>query len=96
MINVLCLVFIVMVRIYVKKKHTRYSKMDFLEAIQAVKRGKMKVSVAATKFNIPQSTLRDHVKGDKKIGAGNPTILSYTEEKEIVVTLQHLQEMGLD
>ena len=50
----------------------------------------MKVSVAATKFNIPQSTLCDHVKEDKQVGAGTPTILSYTEEKEIVVTLQLL------
>ena len=58
---------------------------------QAVKGRKIKVSVAATKFNIPQSTLNDHVKGDKKIGARIPTILSYTEE--IVVSLQLLQEM---
>ena len=29
-----------------------------------------------------------------KIGAGAPTILSHAEEKEIVVTLQGLQEMG--
>ena len=82
MINVLCLVVIVMVRNYVKKKPTRYSKMDLLKAIQAVKRGKTKVSVAATKFNIPQSTLCNHVIRDKKIGAGTPTILSYTEQKK--------------
>ena len=29
-----------------------------------------------------------------KVGAGRPTVLTYAEEKEIVVTCQVLQELG--
>ena len=91
--NILCL--ISMVRKYEKKRVVQYSKGDVMEAVQAVKEKKIKISVAATQFGIPQSTLYDHVKGSSsKIGAGAPTILSRTEEKEIVVPLQVLQEMG--
>ena len=69
--------------------------MDLLEAIRAVKQRNMKVSTAASKFGIPQSTLYDHVnKGCIQIGAGAPTVLTHAEEKEIVVSLQVLQEIG--
>lgn len=37
-----------------------------LEAIHAVKMMKMIVAVAAAKYNIPQSTLHDHIKKDIK------------------------------
>ena len=67
--------------------------MDLLEAIRAVKE-KMPVSVAATRFGIPQSTLHDHTNGDKRVGAGTPTILTPAEEKKAVFTLQVLQELG--
>ena len=85
-----------MVRHYKKKKPETYSKSNLLEAIRAVKERGMKVSVAALKFRIPQSTLYDHTNEHKcvSIGAGAPTILSNAEEKEIVVTLQVLQEIG--
>ena len=55
----------------------------------------MKVTPAARKFNVPVTTLYDHTKGGLcKIGAGAPTVLTPAEEKEIVVSLQVLQEMG--
>ena len=55
----------------------------------------MKVPVAAEKYHVPLSTLYDHIKERMtKIGAGAPTIPTKEEEKEIVVTLQVLQEMG--
>lgn len=76
-----------MVRHYKKKKPETYLKSDLLEAIRAVRERGMKVSVAALKFRIPQSTLYDHTNKHKcvSIGAGAPTILSNAEEKEIVV-----------
>ena len=70
-----------MVRKYQRKRPIKYSRMDLLEAIRAVKEKKMPVSVAATRFGIPQSTLHDHTKGDKRSGAGTPTILTPAEEK---------------
>jgi len=64
-------------------------------SIDAVKLQKMKVAPAAKKFNVPAMTLYDHTKGGLcKIGAGAPTVLSPVEEKEIVVSLQVLQEIG--
>ena len=56
----------------------------------------MRTSVAALKFRVPQSTLYDHTNKYKRgaIGVGAPTILTKVEEKEIVVTLQVLQEIG--
>ena len=83
-----------MVRKYQRNRPIKYWRMDLLEAIRAVKE-KMPITVAATRFGIPQSTLHDHTKGDNRIGAGTPTILTPAEEKEVVVTLQVLQEMGL-
>ena len=47
------------------------------------------------KFGVPQSTLRDHLKdSSRKIGAGHPTIFAHMEEKEVVLNLQALQEIG--
>ena len=55
----------------------------------------MKRSVAARKFSVPATTLFDHVSGKHlRIGARAPTVLSPAEEKEIVVSLQVLQEIG--
>ena len=51
--------------------------------------------MAAEKYHVPLSTLYGHVKEQvTKIGAGAPTILTKEEEKEIVVSLQVLQDMG--
>lgn len=72
----------------------KYTRMNLLEAVRAVHTRKMKPSVAATKFGVPQSTLYDHIRGKRRIGAGAPTILSHREEQEIVLSLQVLQEMG--
>ena len=55
----------------------------------------MKRSVAARKFSVPATTLFDHVSGKHlRISARAPTVLSPAEEKEIVVSLQVLQEIG--
>ena len=83
-----------MVRSYQKKKPLKYSRMDLLEAIRVVKEKKMKVSIAATKFGVPQLTLYDHISEKVRIGTGAPTILTSAEEKKIIASLQVLQEIG--
>ena len=84
-----------MVRTYKCKNAKGYTEQQLLAAIKAVKEGEMKVTLAARKYNIPVTTLYDHTKGKfHKIGAGAPTVLTAREEKEIVVTLQVLQEIG--
>lgn len=45
---------------------------------------------AARRFGVPFSTLYDHT----KVSSGSPTILTVMEEKELVATLQVLQEIG--
>ena len=75
----------------------RWKKKQLDDALKELERSKGKVSVTATakKYGIPVSTLHDHVKGKaKKVGAGKPTVLTHTEEEEIVYCCQVLQEIG--
>jgi len=84
-----------MVRTYKRKTSTKYSAEALLAAVTAVKEQGMKRSAAARRFNVLASTIFDHVSGRySRIGAGGPTILSSAEKREIVITLQVLQEMG--
>ena len=76
------------------KKGASYTQEMVQNALEEVSRG-MSVRAAAKMFNIPHSTLQDHVTGkSSKVGAGAPTVLSYSEEQEIVITCQVLSEMG--
>ena len=84
-----------MVRTYKCKTATKYSEKDLVAAVKAVKADGVKLLAASRKFNVPQSTLFDHMKDlHPKIGAGTPTILTPQEEKETVVILQVLQKIG--
>ena len=76
-----------MVKNYVKKWPTKYSKLDLMEAIRAVKEKNMKISIAA---NLP---FMINVKLDRKNGAGTPTVLTPAGGKDIDVMLKILQEM---
>ena len=84
-----------MVRTYKAKRETQsYTKKDLEAAVKSVQEG-MKVLVAAKKFNVPRSTISDHINdAGLKVGAGHPTVLTIKEEKELVATLQALQEIG--
>ena len=65
-----------MVRTYHRKQPTKHTSEQLLYAIEAVNK-KMKVPMAAQKYNVPVSTLYDHSKGRvAKIGPGTPTVLS--------------------
>ena len=83
-----------MVRSYRRKTATVYTSEQLQAAIKAVGQGE-KLCVAARKFNVPVTTLLDHVKKRVcAIGAGHPTVLTKKEEEEIVAIIQALQEIG--
>ena len=85
-----------MVRNYKHKRTVKYSQGDLQNAIRAVKEGGMKVTAASKKFDVPRSTLFDHVRNSQiKFGAGHPTILTHSEEKEIVLILQVYKRLAL-
>ena len=49
----------------------------------------------AEKYRIPRSTLRDYVNGKSTKRCGGPsTVLTYSDEQEIVVACQTLQQFG--
>ena len=84
-----------MVRTYKCRKPARYTTEQLKAAIEAVKDGRMKLVMASKRFNVPLTTLGDHAKrGVDRIGAGSPTVLTENEEKEIVVSVQVLQDIG--
>ena len=84
-----------MVRSYRRKKTVVYTPEELQAAIEAVTEGGEKLCVTARKFNVPATTLLNHVKKNVSvIGAGHPTVLTKKEEEEIVATIQALQEIG--
>ena len=50
---------------------------------------------ALLKYGIPKSTLHDHPSGKSKtVGAGSPTVLTHSEEQDIVLSCITLADMG--
>ena len=49
---------------------------------------------AAERYGDLKSTLYDHVAGDRRCGAGRPTVLTEEEEKVIVRSCQELATVG--
>ena len=72
------------------------SKKENLRAAQQELEKNKGVSVrsVAKKFGVPPTTLQRHVNTESQIGAGQPTVLTHAEEREIVYSCQALQEMG--
>ena len=72
-----------------------YSVENLKSAIVEAQAGESSVRAVAKKYGIPSSTLHDHVHDtSKQIGAGGPTVLQKSEEKEIAVACVSLAEMG--
>lgn len=73
---------------------------DRIQAAKAVvDAGEISMRRAAMRYDIPKSTLHDHISGHKtKCRAGRPTILSELEEKVIVRSCQELAQLrfGVD
>ena len=57
--------------------------------------GRPSMRSLARKYDIPKSTLHDHLKGkSKQVGAGGPTVLSTQVEREIALACTTLADMG--
>jgi hypothetical protein len=67
-----------------------YSASDLKYAIAEMQEGKP----LACLYGIPPTTLHNHNKRQKKIGAGGPTVLTHSEEQEIALTCVSLADMG--
>ena len=63
-----------MVRNYVTKRNSRYSKEELEMAITAVSMNELSMSQAAKKFNIPTSTLHDNITEKHKGQIGRKTV----------------------
>ena len=65
------------------------------EAVADVEKG-MSIRCASEKYNIPRSTLHDHVSGKVKFGAkpGRKPYLSIDEEEELVSFLVECAKIG--
>ena len=84
-----------MPRTYVCKKQKKYTEEDLKTAVEEVWAKRLTISAAAKRFQVPRTTLADHVhRRREKVGAGRPTILTQVEEKELVVTCQVLQQIS--
>ena len=78
-----------------KRQGPKWNAEDLKAALEQIKSNGTTISVAAARFGIPKTTLHAHLRGFRqKVGAGRMTILTPRKEKEIVVSLQVLQEMG--
>ena len=85
-----------MPRVYVRKGAKNKWRDSQLEAAkQAVWSGEMSLRTASDKYGVPRNTLSNHLRGISTKRYGGPrTILTPTEEREIVASCQVLQELG--
>ena len=73
----------------------KWSDVQLQAALEAARSKELSVRAAAAKFGIPHSTLHDHLTGKSQKRYGGPsTCLSQSEEKEIVLACQTLQQFG--
>jgi len=81
-------------KVYVKRKMWTEEAMD--NATKDVLEGTMSVRRAAVEYDIPSSTLHDHISGKVSAGAvsGAPRYLDEEEEKELVDFLLGCAEVG--
>ncbi len=86
----------IMPKLYIKKSNkNQWTSAQLDAAMKAVQSGQMSVRAAGLRFSIPKSTLQDHLKGTSTKRYGGPqTILTTSEEKEIVTSCIVMQEMG--
>lgn len=85
-----------MPRIYIKKgKNNQWTSAQLAAALKSVSEG-MSIRGAATRYHIPSSTLHDHVSGKRtRVHSGAPTVLTASEEKEVVTSCEVMQQLGL-
>ncbi len=77
-------------------KLTAWDDVSMLQAMQAVKEGRMGVNCAALEHGVPKSTMKDRISGRVKNGSrsGPPSYLSEDMEKELVTLLIEASRKG--
>ena len=71
-----------------------YTKNNLRSALEELKTG-VSIRATAKKYRIPWSTLHNRASEKyKQVGKGGPTVLTNTEEKQIVLTCMTLGEIG--
>lgn len=76
----------------------KYSHQNMLDAVAAVKEGKMGYKKACKAFGVTRSALQKRVQGKVSLeshGAGHPTVLSSETEKELVECLKIMGKWGI-
>lgn len=76
--------------------YRQYTDLHMREAVDAVAQNRMSTSKAAEVHGIPRTTLSDHVHGKILPGSksGRPTLLSSTEERDLVNFLLESAKIG--
>ncbi|CAF1521020.1 unnamed protein product [Adineta steineri] len=79
----------------VKRPRGVYIKQKLIDAINAVRSGKMTSVKASEKFTVPESTIRCHIrKPNLRVGAGRSFYLSGNEEKYLVELIKSFDDIG--
>lgn len=93
-----CRVTLDMGRIYNVEGKSRnycyYSESSIQKALSEVRRNKLSLRKASEKYNVPKSTLRNHLKSQTVKKYGRPTARSIEDEKYIVEALLLCSEWG--
>ena len=76
--------------------YKNYDKENFQRACEAIVRKGTSIRMAALQYNIPKSTLSDHISGKVKIGAhsGPPRYLNDVEEEELSNFISQCASIG--
>ncbi len=83
-----------MPRKYIKKRKQKYSKEDLAAALDDMKTGTVSLNTTAKKYDIPKSTLSDHLNNKHILACGRPPRLTREEENEIKETCLVFSEWG--
>lgn len=89
----------IMVRNYQRKtaRATKYTKEDISNALENIQSGRLTLHAAATQYNIPKSTLHDHLKGthgQKSQSLGKATVIPIHHENILAGGLKTLEKWG--
>jgi hypothetical protein len=76
------------------KRRTGYTAEDVQLAVNATKEDGLSLRQASELFNVPKSTIKDHLDDDHSSNMGRPTVLSAEEEVQLLEKIQVLADWG--
>ena len=78
------------------QSYRNWRKESLTEACKAVAEGELSVRMAAEQYDIPRSTLHDHVSGKVAMGSrsGPRAYLTMQEEEELITFLKEINSIG--